>query len=399
MKKIIVTAMALAAGAAQAGLSGDVVKVGILTDMSGLYAEYGGSASSIAAQLAIEDVGGTINGKPIQVIVADHKNNAQVAQQIAGNWLDNEKVDVFAEVLSSPIALAVEEIARGKNAVLLYNGVVSSVLTGAKCSATGINWMYDSHAYAGAAKPIVKAGAKNWFMLSVDNVFGNSMDTQVSEIVQNNGGKVLGRAKHMLNAADLNSQVEQARSANAQVIAVNNAGEDTFKAIKAIADNKAIDRNKVSVAAFGIGITDVHKLGLATAQGLQFTSAFYWDYDAQTRAFAKRFQEKAGRPPTEIHAGVYSSLLHYLRAVQSIDSDAAAAVVKRMREMPISDAVVRNATLRADGRMVHDMYLVQVKKPGESKGAWDYYTVKSVIPGKDAFQPLEKSDCPLVKAK
>lgn len=398
--RLLLAATTLYGAAASAQISGDVVKVGVLTDMTGVYADYGGKGSLVAAQMAIDEIGGKINGKPVVLVHADHQNKVDLASQIAKQWLLQDGVDVLAEVLSTPVALAVQEINRPKGAVLFFNGVVSTALTGKNCAPTGVNWMYDAYAYAtGTGGAVTKEGGKTWFMVTVDNPFGANMEKMLTDVVTANGGKIVGGVKHPLNTDDFIEYLVTAEDSKSQVISLQSAGRDTINAVKQSFDLRSISKGQTILTAYGLGISDIHKIGLSLSQGLRLTSAFYWDYDEQTREWSKRFFDRFGKMPTEIQAGVYSSLVHYFKAVKAAGSDDGSKVMQKMREIPIKDAVVRNARLRPDGRMVHDMYLAEVKKPAESKGAWDYYKIRRAIPGDEAFQPLEQSECPLLKKK
>lgn len=378
-------------------LSGEAVKIGVLSDMSGLYSDLGGQGSVIAAQMAIEDFKDL--AKPtykIDVVSADHQNKADVGAAKVREWIDREGVDMVTDVLNSAVALATAKVVAEKKRILLDVGAASTRLTNEDCNPYTVHWMYDTYALAnGTGKAIVKQGGDSWFFLTADYAFGHSLEKDTAEVVKANGGKVLGQVRHPLSAADFSSFLLQAQSSKAKIIGLANAGGDTINAIKAAAEF-GITKNQ-SLAGLLVFITDVHSITLNVAQGMLLTEGFYWDYNDQTRAFSKRFFAKAKKEPSMIHAGVYSATLNYLKAIQAAGTDDADAVMAQLKKMKISDPVIQNGQIRADGRLVHDMYLLQVKKPAESKYPWDYYHVKAVIPAAEAFQPLSLSRCSLVK--
>jgi branched-chain amino acid transport system substrate-binding protein len=380
-------------------ISNGVIRVGLMTDLESVYADLGGSLAVAAAKLAIEDAGGKINGKPIELVVGDHQNKAEVAQQIATEWLDKLHVDVFADVLGTPPALAVQNLTRNRNVVVFYNTVVTSELTNKLCAANSVHWMYDAHSQVRVAgTAITRRKADTWFMVSVDNAFGINMEELLGEIVTESGGKVLGKTRHPLGTEEFITYLGRADESGAKVIAINSAGADLAAAIRQSFNLRSVSRGEKIVAPVGTAtITTTHKLGLPLGQGIQFASSYYWNLDAETRTFGQRFFKRTGAMPNEPQAGIYSALTHYFKAVKAANSDDAATVMAKMRELPIRDSVVRNARIREDGRMIHDMYLVQVKRPAESRGPWDYYHVLDVVPGSQAFLPLEKSTCPLVR--
>ena len=385
-------------GTAQAQLSNDSVKIGVLTDMSGTYSAIGGQGAIEAARLAIEDFGGKVNGKPIELVFADHQNKPDIGSAVARRWIENEGVDVIIDMVTSSVGLAVQQLAGERGVVTINNGSGTTALTGPNCTPTGIHWAYDNYAMArGTGTEAVKAGGNTWYFLSADYAFGRDLEATTSQFVKAGGGQVVGSARHPFPNSDFSSFLLQAQASGAKVIALANAGNDTTNAIKQAAEF-GITRGGQSMAALLAFISDIHALGLETAQGLILTTGYYWDMDEQTRAFAKRYAERMnGAMPTMTQAGDYSGVLHYLRAVEAAGTDNGKAVVAKMRELPIKDFFARNGRLREDGRMVHDMYLVQVKTPAESKGPWDYYTIKAVIPAEQAYRPLSESDCPLVK--
>ncbi len=395
----VMTAVLLSMGAAHAQLSDNVVKIGVLTDMSGNYSGMGGPGSVMAAQLAVEDcLKGACKGMKIEVLSADHQNKPDIASGKAREWLDREKVDVLADLTNSAGALAVQKLIKEKGGVALYSGPATTRLTNEDCAATGFHWMFDTYAMGnGAAATLTRKGQKSWYFLTVDYAFGHSLEKEAGDIVKANGGTVVGAVRHPLGASDFSSFLLQAQASKAQVVGIANGGQDTVNTIKSAREFGIGGKNQ-TLAALLLFLTDVHALGLETAQGLAFTDGFYWDMDDQARAFSNRFAAKhKNLKPTMVQAGVYSSVLHYLRSVAAAKTDESKAVAKKMRELPIEDAVMRNASIRPDGRVIHDMYLFQVKKPSESKGPWDYYTPLGTVPAANAFKPLEQSTCELVK--
>jgi branched-chain amino acid transport system substrate-binding protein len=396
---VVAAAVLLAAGGAHAQISDNVVKIGVLTDMSGNYSGMGGMGSVAAAQLAAEECQkGPCKGMKIEVLSADHQNKPDIAASKAREWLDRDKVDVFADLTNSAGALAVQKLVKEKGGIALHSGPATTRLTNEDCTETGFHWMFDTYAMGnGAAATLTRKGQKNWYFVTVDYAFGHSLEKEAGDIVKANGGTVLGAVRHPLGASDFSSFLLQAQASKAQVIGLANGGQDTVNAIKSAREFGVGGKNQ-TLAALLVFLTDVHALGLETAQGLTFTDGFYWDMDDQTREFSNRFAAKyKNLKPTMVQAGVYSSVLHYLKSVAAAKTDEPKAVAKKMRELPIQDAVMRNASIRPDGRVIHDMYLFQVKKPSESKGPWDYYTTLGTVPAATAFKPLEQSTCPLVK--
>ncbi len=398
LMSMVVGAALAAAGAAQAQqgkLSDDVLRIGVLTDMSGVYADFGGPGAVLAAKMAVEDFGGKMFGKTIEVVSADHQNKADVAKNVTQQWFDRDKVDATFENLNSGVALAVQALGAEKNRITVSTGAASSRLTNEDCKpATGIHWVYDTISLANVTgNAVVKAGGDSWFFLTADYAFGHSLEKDTSEVVKASGGKVVGAVRHPLSTNDFSSFLLQAQASKAKVVGLANAGGDTVNSIKA-ASEFGLTKSQ-NLAALLMLITDVHALGLNTAQGLYLSEAWYWDTNDETRAFAKRFEARNnGKKPNMNQVGVYSSVGHYLKAVQAAGTDDTAAVRKKMGEMPINDVFAKNGKLREDGRMVHDMYLYQVKKPSESKGPWDYYTLKGSVKGEDAFQSMAASRCP-----
>jgi len=396
--KLTLVSLAAATSAA-AQMTDKVVKIGVLNDQSGLYADLSGQGSVIAAKLAAEDFGGKVEGTPIEVIFADHQNKPDVGSNIARQWFDVEKVDVIVDVPTSSVALAINQITKDKNKVFLDSGAATSDLTGKACSPNTIHWTYDTWALAnGTGKAVVQSGGDTWFFLTADYAFGHALERDVTAVVKAAGGKVLGGVRHPLNASDFSSFLLQAQASKAKVIGLANAGGDTINSIKAAAEF-GITQGGQKLAGLLVFVNDINALGLKVAQGLQLTEAFYWDRDDKTRAWSKRFSDKKkGSEPSMVQAGVYSAVLHYLKAVQALKSDAdGKAVVEKMKQMPTDDEVFGKGSIRVDGRKLHPMYLYQVKSPAESKKPWDYYKLVREIPANEAFRSLSESDCPLVK--
>lgn len=388
-----------AASQASAQFSGDTVRIGVLTDMAGPYSGMGGAGSVVAARMAVEDcLKADCQGMKIDVVSADHQNKADIAATKTREWLDRDGVDAIADITNSAAALAVQKLVREKGGIALYSGPATTRLTDEECAENGFHWMFDTYSSAsGAAAALTRNGDKSWYFITVDYAFGHSLEKDASAMVQANGGTVVGSVRHPLNASDFSSFILQAQNSKAQVIGLANGAQDTVNAIKA-AREFGIGTKDQKVASLLMFLTDVHSLGLRQAQGLMFSEGFYWDMDDKTRAFATRFEKlHKGYKPTMVQAGVYSSVLHYLKSVAAAKTDESKAVARKMRELPIDDPVMRNASIRPDGRVIHDMYLFQVKAPNESKGAWDYYKTVSTIPAATAFKPLAQSSCPLVK--
>ena len=377
-------------------ISDDVVKIGVLTDMSSLYADATGKGSVAAVQMAVSDYGGNVKGKPVEVVYADHQNKPDVGVAIARNWYDNEKVDAIFDVPTSSVALPISALTREKNKININSGGGSSDITGKACSPNTVHWTYDTYALPHVAgKAMVKRGDDTWFFVTADYAFGQALERDAANVVKENGGKVLGEVRHPLNTSDFSSFLLQAQASKAKVIALANAGGDTTNALKQAAEFGITPAQKM--IALLMEITDVHSLGIRATQGLMVTDAFYWDMNDETRAFSKRFYAKVGHMPTMIQAGLYSATMHYLKAIEATGTDEAQKVMAQMRATPINDFFAKNGHIRIDGRMVHDMYLFQVKKPEESKGEWDLYKLIATVPGDEAFRPLDKGDCPLVK--
>ncbi|QQP87697.1 ABC transporter substrate-binding protein [Skermanella sp. TT6] len=384
-------------GAANAQISGDTVKIGVLTDKSSLYADVSGEGSVVAAQLAVEEFGGKAAGKPVQIISADHQNKADISSNIARQWFDTEGVDAIADLVTSSTALAVQEVARDKGKVTLISGAATSRLTGDACSPTGFHWAYDTYALAvGTGRAMVQEGGKTWFFLTADYAFGHSLEADVTREVKALGGEVKGSVRHPLNNSDFSSFLLQAQGSGAQVIGLANAGTDTTNSIKQAAEF-GITSSGQSLAGLLLFISDVDSLGLQIAQGLSLTTGFYWDMDDETRAWSAKYEQKTGKKPTMVQAGVYSSVLHYLRAVDAAGTDEGLKVANKMKELPVKDMFAKNGKILANGRMAHDMYLARVKQPSQSKGRWDYYDILRTIPADEAYQKAELSGCPFTK--
>src|SRR2546429_1272096 len=389
---------ALAIGAAHAQISDGVIKIGVLNDQSSLYADLSGQGSAVAARMAVEDFGAAKKGMKVEIISADHQNKPEVGSSIARQWYDVDKVDVIVDVPTSSVALAVNQVTREKNKAFLVSGAATSDLTGKACSPNTIHWTYDTWMLAhGTGSAIVKTGGKSWFFLTADYAFGHALERDTEEVVVKEGGKVLGKVRHPLNAQDFSSFLLQAQASKAKVIGLANAGGDTTNAIKQAAEF-GIVKGGQSLAGMLVFISDVHGLGLDKAQGLIFTETFYWDLNDQTRAFAKRFAAaNNGKYPTMVQAGLYSAITHYIKAVTALKGDDGTKVIAKMKELPTDDPLFGKGTVRIDGRALHPAYLVEVKKPSESKGPYDYYKIRATIPADQAFRPLSEGGCPLVK--
>jgi branched-chain amino acid transport system substrate-binding protein len=385
----------LGASAARAQISDDVVRIGVLNDQSGLYADLGGPGSVVAARMAVEDAGGTVLGKPVEIVFADHQNKADIGVAVARQWFEIGKVDMAIGFDNSAVALAVEQLAAEKNRIAIAGAVGSTAFTGKSCTPTEASWIYDSYALTTSlAKSIVAEGRDTWFFITVDYAFGHSLEADATSAVVAAGGKVLGSVRHPLNTADFSSYLLQAQASGAKVVAFANGGGDMVNAAKQANEfGRTKNQTMVSLLVF---ISDVHSMELKAAQGLKFVTAFYWDRNEETRAWSKRFFERHGRMPTMPQASTYSAIRHYLRAIAAAGTDEAKAVMAKMREIPANDFYAKNGHVREDGRLVHDMYFAQVKKPSESTKPWDYYNILGVIPGDQAFRPLAEGGCPLV---
>jgi branched-chain amino acid transport system substrate-binding protein len=382
-----------------AQVSDDTVKLGVLDDMSGPYAENSGPGDVLAVKMAIGDFGGTVLGKPIEMVFGDLQNKTDVGTAIARKWFDVEQVDAIFGLGNSAVALAVQKLAIEKNRITIATVAATSELTGKSCSPNGAHWVYDTYALAkGAATAVVKQGGKSWYFITADYAFGHSLEANAADFVKSLGGTVVGSVRHPTGSSDFSSFILQAQSSKAQVIGVANAGADTINTIKQAAEFGIMAQGQ-EVVGLLMQDTEVHALGLNAAHGLQFVEAFYWDQNEETRAFSQRFWKLHGQPPTEVQAGTYSAAMHYLKAVQAAGTDEAKAVMSKMKTIPINDFMTKNGRIRDDGRVIRDMYLLEVKTPAESRGEWDLLKVVATIPGDEAFLPLSESECPLVKSR
>ncbi|MEW6641968.1 MAG: ABC transporter substrate-binding protein [Pseudomonadota bacterium] len=392
-----VSAALLAGPAAQAAdkISDGVVKIGILNDLSGIYSDFTGRGSAVAAQIAIDEIGGKVLGAPVELVAADHQNKPDIAANLAREWFDQGKVDMIADFPTSSTALAVMEIAKQKQRVTILSAGVAMAAINEKCSPLSAQWMVNTYALAaGTAKALLKDGRKSWYFVTADYTFGHSLESDAAAMVTAEGGKVLGSSRHPFPGGDFSSFMLKAQGSGAEVIALANAGSDTVNAVKQAAEFGIGRSDKQIIAPLLAYITDVKSLGLQKAQDMYLTEAFYWDFDDRSRAFAQRYFERMKRMPSASQAAIYSATLSYLKAIEAAGTDEANAVMDKLRSMTIDDAVIRNGHLRADGALVHDLLLLQVKKPAESKGDWDYYKVKAVLKGDDVF-PKPSSACPL----
>ncbi|MGB8338238.1 MAG: ABC transporter substrate-binding protein [Burkholderiales bacterium] len=398
---LVGAALAVTAGSAfaqNAKVSDGVVKIGVLTDMASLYADISGKGAVEAVKMAVEDFGGKVLGMPIEVVSADHQNKADIASSKSREWFDTQKVDMITDNVASSTALAAVKVAAEKKKIAIVNGAASSRISNEDCTPYSVHYTYDTIALAnGTGKAVVKDGGDSWFFLTADYAFGHSLEKDVSEVVKTNGGKVLGGVRHPLNASDFSSFLLQAQSSGAKIIGLANAGGDTINSIKAANEFGILKSGKQQLAGLLVFITDIHALGLEATQGLYATEGFYWDLNDETRKWSDKFFKRTGKMPSMVQAGDYSSTIHYLKAVEAAGTDDSDAVMKKMREMPVNDFFAKGGKIREDGRMVHDMYLVQVKTPAESKKPWDYYKVKATIPGNEAYRSLANSTCPLIK--
>jgi len=392
----LAAAAVTAAGTAQAQVSDGVIKIGVMNDMSSLYADIAGPGSVIAARMAIEDFGAAKKGMKVEVLSADHQNKPDVGSQIANQWYDVDKVDAIFDVPTSSVALAVNEITRKKGKAFLVSGAATSDLTGKACSPNTIHWTYDTWMLAnGTGSAIVKTGGDSWFFLTADYAFGHALERDTEAVVLKGNGKVLGKVRHPLNAQDFSSFLLQAQASKAKIVGLANAGGDTINSIKQAAEF-GIVKGGQSLAGMLVFLSDIHGLGLDKAQGLIFTETFYWDLNAQTRDWTKRFvAQSKGKYPTMVQAGVYSAVMHYLKAVEASKTDDGSKVISQMKSMPTDDALFGKGSIRKDGRKIHPAYLVEVKKPSESKGPYDYYKVRATIPADQAFRPEKDGGCNL----
>lgn len=397
LQGIVATA---ATGCFSAAAQDKPIRIGVLNDQSGPYADLSGLGSVEAAKLALEDYGRKALGRPVELVTADHQNKPDVGSAILRKWLDVEGVDAVFDIGNSAVSLAAQQIMRERNKVIVHATSASADLTGTACSPVGFHWVYDTYtAGSGIAKALTSQGLDTWFFVTVDYAFGKSLEAEARAAIEKAGGKVLGGVRHPLNTADFSSYLLQAQASNAKVVAFANVGLDLTNCVKQAAEfrlSKSVGGSQTIVAPVVL-ITDVHALGLRAAQGLSFMTGFYWDQDEATRAWSKRFFERRKAMPTMTQAGVYSAVLHFLRGVDTARTTSGTEVAAAMRSLPVVDMFSRNGTVRADGRMVHDMLVVEVKTPEQSKYPWDYYKIKSVLPGGDTFRPLSEGGCPFVK--
>jgi branched-chain amino acid transport system substrate-binding protein len=389
---------ASAQGAASGAFSGNALRIGVLNDQSGLYAEFGGQGSIEAAKMAVEDMGGKIDGVPIEILSADHQNKPDIASAIARQWYDRDGVDAIMELTTSSVALAVQGLSKEKKKITITTGAASSDLTGKACTPYGYHWAYDTRALAvGTGGALTRAGGDTWYFLTADYAFGSALEADTSRVVLANNGKVLGSVRHPLSNQDFSSFLLQAQGSKAKVIGLANAGLDTSNSIKQAAEYGIVEGGQ-KLAALLFTLSEVHGLGLKVAQGLTLTEGWYWDANDETRAFGQRYMKRTGRMPNMIQAGTYSAVLSYLKAVKAAGTDETEAVNAKLKALPVDDVFAHGGIVQPNGRMVHDMYLFEVKKPAESKGPWDLYRQLATIPGKEAYATAAESGCPLTAA-
>lgn len=396
MGRISITVASLAIACAPAWAQQNPVKIGVLSDMSGPYADLAGKGSLLAAQMAIEDFGGKMFGKPIELISADHQNKPELGATIARRWYDQEGVDLITDLTNSAVSVTVQGLAKERKKINIASNTATTALTNEACSPYGIHWTYNAYSLsAGTAQAVVEGGAKTWYFITADFAFGHNLQQNATKVIESRGGKVLGTSLAPPNTSDFSSHLLKAQSSGAQVIAVATSGSDASNTIKQAVE---FGVNRKAQIALLLGfITDIRSIGLQHAQGLNLTTAFYWDHNEQTRRWSERFIARHKSMPTMVQAGTYSAVTHYLNAVKAVGSTDSDKVMKQMRDTPVNDFAFKGGRIREDGMMVHDMYLVQVKKPSESKRDWDFYKMVRTIPADQAFQPLSESKCPLVK--
>jgi len=391
--------MALPIVTASAAISDGEIRIGLVTDMTSVYREIG-RGSDIAAEMAIEDFGGKINGKKIRLYVRDHKVDTELAMAHAKELHEQEKVDLFLDMAGTDISIAMQHYARENDILAIHTGTASSILTAAECSPLGIHWVYDTYALAGGtAAAAIAQGADTWYFITVDYTFGKVLEADATAVIKRNGGQVLGTSLHPLKATDFTAQLAAAAQSGAKVIALANAARDTSQAIRQAYELGIGQDGKQMLVGLLVTESAIAELGQFVAQGLKLTTAFYWNYDEQTRAWSARFRARAGTNPQMFHAGVYSALMHYFKAIEATGTDDPKTVIAKMRQLPVNDFFARNGKLREDGRMVHDMYLLEIKKPEEVKALGDYYKVLQVIPGDQAFRPLAEGGCPYISGR
>ena len=394
--RLAIPFMLAGAPGANAQISGGVVRVGVLTDQSGQFSSLSGPGGVIATRMAVQDFGGTVLGKKIEVVEADHGNKPDLAAGIARKWFDVDGVNMIADLPNSSVALAVQALAKERKQLTIVSASGTSALTGKACSPTGFQWTWDTYSVAASTgKAVVQRGGKNWYIIAADYAFGHGMAADLTKLVKDSGGTIAGTIFHPLNTADFSSFILQAQSSAAQIVALANGGTDTINSIKQAAEF-GMGHGNQELVGLAIFITDVHAMGLTNARGLLLTTGFYWDRTPETRAWSKRFFERHRAMPTMAQAGIYSGVTHYLKAIAASGTDIPELVAKKMREMPVNDFFAENGKVREDGRMVHDMYLAQVKSPEESQYAWDYYKILRTVPGEESVRALSESDCPLI---
>ena len=401
MKKLLTSAVAsaLMVGGAQAEISDNVVKIGYLADMSGTYRDLAGPNGLTALEMAVKDFGGKVDGAKIEIVTADDRNSPDVASSTVRRWVENDKVDMVAGLVASSVTIAATKVLEEADKLGLVNGSAASSITNEYCTPNHVHYAYDTYALSiGTPTAIVKEGGKTWYILTADYAFGHAMEKDVTRVVEANGGEIIGSIRHPFPTPDFSSFILQAQASGADVIALANAGADTTNAITTAAEF-GVTQSGQTIAGLVVFLSDVHALGTEVAQGLQLTTGWYWDMNDETRAWSDRFMEETGARPTMVHAGIYSSTLQYLNAIKATGSDDAQTVRKQMMDTPINDMFAKNGRIREDGRMVHDMYLAEVKTPDESTGEWDLYKIISTIPADEAFRPLAESDCKLVTGK
>lgn len=387
----------LSAGNAQAQFTDDIVKIGVIVDKTGVYSGIGGPGGVTAVKMAIDDFGGKVAGKRIEMVSADYQNKVDIAVARVSEWIDRDQVDMIIESTDSASAIALQKLGASKKKVMLFAGSASTALTNKECSPYGVHYVYDTYALAtGTGRAIMESGGDTWFFLTADYAFGHSLEQNTTRVVQEMGGKVLGAIKHPLGASDFSSFLLQAQASNAKVVGLANAGKDTQNAVRGAAEF-GLTKSGQKLATLLIFDTDLKGMGLPVAQGLMFTTGFYWDLNDETRAWSKRFYAQQKTMPTMVQAGMYSATMHYLKSVQAVGTDSPEAVMQKMKASEINDFFAKKGKIREDGRMVHDMYLAEAKKPSESKSEWDLIKILKTIPGDKAFQPMSEGSCALVK--
>lgn len=403
MKKTLATSIAIAAAsslavsAAQAEMSNDEVRIGYLADMSGTYRDLAGPGGLTAMEMAVADFGGSVNGAPVVIFSADDRNSADVGANTVRGWIDQNNVDMVGGLVASSVTIAVTNVLKENNGLGIVSGSAASSITNEHCTPNHIHWVYDTYPLAnGTAKAVVEQGGDTWFMLTADYAFGHALEADVTSVVKANGGEVVGGVRHPFPTNDFSSYILQAQGSGAKIVGLANAGSDTVNAITT-ASQFGLTQSGQQLAGLLIFLNDVHALGLEATQNLLLTTGWYWDMDEQSREWAQRYYDEVGRMPTMVQAGIYSSTMHYLNAVEAAGTDDPETVRAQMADMPIDDFFARNGRIREDGRMVHDMYLAQVKTPEESTGEWDLYEILSTIPAEEAYRPLSESQCELVQ--